>query len=401
MPGATSSGGSRSVRGQNVPDLRAYARTAAVAAGADPDLFERQIQQESGFNPDAFNAGSGATGVAQIVSKFHPDVDPHDPIASLDYAARWMARLHEQYGSYRKALVAYNYGPGNLDGADGLHDGVINWDGRRDALPAETAHYLDVILGPGWPEPGAPPTKEPVMAANDAYRVADGPARLRSSPGTGSTIVRELPVGTTLVDVGDPLVDADGHQWRRVALAGPVGYIADELLQSGGTGSADPVQGRYTFNPTTPTELQRQPWTCSIRSVMWLLKSIGISVTPDEAQDAMAPIYVNSDVGLKEASGAGVVEVLRDRWGVHAVNFPSLSFDEALSLAGTGPLAIGLRRWGGDQKGHWSAVRGRDGLDRLVLANPGGTGPIYGQQTLNRQQFDARGPASGVFIPVA
>src|SRR5262245_33155533 len=68
--------------------LRAYAREAAGRAGLDPDLFERQIQQESGFDPDAFNDASGATGVAQLVPRFHPDVDPHDPRASLEYAAR-------------------------------------------------------------------------------------------------------------------------------------------------------------------------------------------------------------------------------------------------------------------------------------------------------------------------
>lgn len=89
-------------------DYRAYARMAADRAGTDPELFVRQIQQESGFNPDAFNAGSGATGIAQIVPRWHPDVDPRDPIASLDYAARWMAALRSQYGSYRDALIALN-----------------------------------------------------------------------------------------------------------------------------------------------------------------------------------------------------------------------------------------------------------------------------------------------------
>src|SRR5262249_6289468 len=38
-----------------------------------------------------------------------------------------------------------NWGPGN----------VARWDGRRETLPDETEHYLDVILGPGWPEPQA------------------------------------------------------------------------------------------------------------------------------------------------------------------------------------------------------------------------------------------------------
>jgi hypothetical protein len=239
--------------------------------------------------------------------------------------------------------------------------------------------------------------KEPTMPANDALRVADGPARLRSAPGTSATIVTELPVGTALVDVGDDLVDADGHRWRRVAVGGPVGYIADELLTGGAVANPPPDSppSRYTFNPDFPTQLQRQDWTCSIRSTMMLLDSIGVPVTAAEAQDAMSPEFVNSDVGLLDASGAGIVEVLRDRWGVEAFNRSPVSFDEVASWAGHQPVAIGGRAWG-----HWTAVRGFDG-ERLVLANPGGTGPRYGQQTLDRQQFADLGWFSAVTIPVS
>lgn len=130
-----------------VVDLRAYARAAAVRNGYPPLQFERQIQQESGFDPDAFNASSGATGIAQIIERFHPEMagKTRDPIASLDYAAGWMAQLRKQFGSYKQAIAAYNWGPGN----------VSRWDGQPGTLPVETRHYLDVILGPGWPEPGA------------------------------------------------------------------------------------------------------------------------------------------------------------------------------------------------------------------------------------------------------
>lgn len=118
------------------------ARRSAIEAGIDPDVFVRQITQESGWDPNA-ESGAGALGLAQIVPRWHPDVDPRDPIASLDYAATWMARLHNQYGSYKVALAAYNWGPGNVAG----------WNGQRDTLPDETRHYLDVILGPAWTEP--------------------------------------------------------------------------------------------------------------------------------------------------------------------------------------------------------------------------------------------------------
>jgi hypothetical protein len=142
-----------------------------------------------------------------------------------------------------------------------------------------------------------------------------------------------------------------------------------------------------------------QDWTCSIRSTMWLLKSIGIAVTPAEAQNAMAPAYVNPDVGLLDASGAGIVTVLREAWGVTAFNRAPVSFDEVAGWAGRRPVAIGGRAWG-----HWTAVRGT-ATDTacetvLVLANPGGTGPRYGQQTLNRQQFADLGWFSAVVVPL-
>jgi hypothetical protein len=483
-------------------DLRAYARAAATRAGCDPDLFERQIQQESGFDPDAYNQGSGATGIAQIVSRFHPDVDPRDPIASLDYAARWMATLHRQYGSYQRALAAYNWGPGN----------VAHWNGQRDSLPAETRHYLDVIMGPAWTEPAdapatgphegsdAPPYESvlgfrvarvepdqlnlragpsraaavidrlaegtlveplgPAQVADDltwllarspggtegwaaisfldavamprrqtapttptappsepvkpprppkiTYRVNTDGVRLRERPATGpdvqilaildgGTLVVERDDDSGLDQDGDRTVTADGYTWRHVRVAGRgkkrVGWIAAPFIS--------PVTDRrFRFDPSTPTELQAQDWTCSIRSTMWLLKSIGIQVTPAEAQDRMSPAYVNSDVGLLDASGAGIVEVLRDGWDVTAFNRAPVSFDDVAKWAGHCPVAIGGRNWG-----HWSAVRGCTGDGTpdgtlLVMANPAGTGPRYGQQTLSRQQFEDLGWFSAVVIPV-
>jgi hypothetical protein len=93
--------------------LRAYARRAAVAAGIDPNIFERQINAESAFDPNAFST-AGAVGIAQIVPSWHPNVDPTDPYASLDYAARLMRGYVSHFGSYQLALIAYNAGPGRL-----------------------------------------------------------------------------------------------------------------------------------------------------------------------------------------------------------------------------------------------------------------------------------------------
>jgi len=112
-----------------------YAREAARRAGIDPELFVAQIQQESGFNP---NAGSpaGALGIAQIVPKYHPGVDPSDPMASLDYAANLMKSHLKQYGGdYAKALVAYNGGGGAVAQLE------------RGTPYQESRQYLERILG--------------------------------------------------------------------------------------------------------------------------------------------------------------------------------------------------------------------------------------------------------------
>lgn len=117
-------------------EYRNLARNKALKYGIDPDIFEKQIETESGFDPNAYNP-SGASGIAQIIERYHPDVDVWDVDASLDYAAKWMSELQRQFGSIKDALIAYNWGPGNLR----------KWDGRTKTLPEETRRYLTKILG--------------------------------------------------------------------------------------------------------------------------------------------------------------------------------------------------------------------------------------------------------------
>ena len=123
-------------------NLVSYARTAATNAGIDPDLYVAQIQQESKFNPNAYNESSGATGIAQFMPDTAADpgfgvqggFDPLDPYVSLDRGAQYMRGLTDYFGGdVNKALAAYNFGPGNVE--KGL------------PLPAETQEYLRIITG--------------------------------------------------------------------------------------------------------------------------------------------------------------------------------------------------------------------------------------------------------------
>jgi hypothetical protein len=109
------------------------ARQAARRYGLDEGVFLRQIRQESGFNPHA-RSPAGAIGIAQIMPGTAKGwgVNPNDPLASLNAAAKNMAGYVKKYGSYRNALIAYNAGPGAVG---------------RGSLPAETQNYIRTILG--------------------------------------------------------------------------------------------------------------------------------------------------------------------------------------------------------------------------------------------------------------
>ena len=114
-------------------NYRAMARNAAKRYGLDPGIFERQIQQESGFNPTA-RSPAGAAGIAQIMPGTAKGwgVDPMDPKAALNAAAKNMAAYVKKYGGYENALRAYNAGPGAIQASKGY---------------GETNNYVRIILG--------------------------------------------------------------------------------------------------------------------------------------------------------------------------------------------------------------------------------------------------------------
>ncbi|HEY3992842.1 MAG TPA: lytic transglycosylase domain-containing protein [Ktedonobacteraceae bacterium] len=117
---------------------------AAVNAGIDPNLFERQINQESGYNPSAVSP-AGAEGIAQFMpaTASSMGVNPWDPTSALNGAASLMAQLSNQFGgNYAQALAAYNAGPGAVQYA--INAGGSNWYAY---LPAETQNYVTTIMG--------------------------------------------------------------------------------------------------------------------------------------------------------------------------------------------------------------------------------------------------------------
>lgn len=157
--------------------------------------------------------------------------------------------------------------------------------------------------------------------------------------------------------------------------------------------------GRRVFDSNIPTVEQPDVWTCAVSSATWCLQSVGVQVTEPMMRGVMIPVLVSEARGLEDGSGGQMAAMFRDRFGLKAGNQHTISFVEVVARAGKQPLALGGHNWAGPNLGHWVAVR-RFENDELILANPGGSGPRFGQKTLNEAGFMQRGFFSAVWIDV-
>jgi|WetSurMetagenome_2_1015567.scaffolds.fasta_scaffold01855_20 soluble lytic murein transglycosylase-like protein len=105
--------------------------------GLPESMLLRMGWIESRFNKDAVHPVSKASGIMQIVPRWHPDVDTLNPSAAVPYAGKYMGELHTHYKDWAKAIAAYNWGLGNLDKLIQAHG--VQW---RDYLPKETKDYV-------------------------------------------------------------------------------------------------------------------------------------------------------------------------------------------------------------------------------------------------------------------
>jgi len=117
-------------------------QSAASEHGIPPDIFARQIAQESSFNPRAVSP-AGALGIAQ----FMPDtakrfgIDPLNPSQAIPAAAKYVARNRDMFGgNLGLALAGYNWGEGNVQ--KWLQSGA-----NPAAMPGETRRYVADITG--------------------------------------------------------------------------------------------------------------------------------------------------------------------------------------------------------------------------------------------------------------
>lgn len=144
-------------------DYQSLATSYAQQAGIDPTIFVAQIQQESGFNPNAVSP-AGAIGIAQFMPTTAAGLglNPHDPVASLKAAAQYDANnLNAYNGDYAKMLAAYNAGGGAVNNAVAAHG--ANW---LAFMPTETQNYVkNILAGKQVPTSNTTSTGNPLVDA--------------------------------------------------------------------------------------------------------------------------------------------------------------------------------------------------------------------------------------------
>ena len=122
--------------------------------GVPQDLIYQAIA-ESGFQPQAFNAKSGAGGMWQFMpfrGAYGLDRngwfdERFDPEKSSRAYAKYMKTLYNQFGDWYLVMAAYDWGPGNVQKAV-MRTGYADfWElYRRNALPGETKNYVPAML---------------------------------------------------------------------------------------------------------------------------------------------------------------------------------------------------------------------------------------------------------------
>ena len=111
--------------------------SAAQKYGVDPALLKGLIRQESNFNPNA-RSGAGAAGLCQLMPGTAASLgcsNPLDPAQAIDAGAKYLGQQLKAFGGDpRKALAAYNAGPGAVQ--------------RYGGVPpyAETQNYVRSVM---------------------------------------------------------------------------------------------------------------------------------------------------------------------------------------------------------------------------------------------------------------
>ena len=166
--------------------------------GLPRKYFIAQIQAESGFNPSA-RGKAGEIGIAQIIPRYHPNVNPHDPVASMEYLAQFLVNTAPQlariYGpdlALPAAMAAWNAG-------------LPSVASRR--IPAQTIEYLRRIFGQEVAtELAARASGKPATPVPAAQAAAPGPGNTNRVQLLATQALREYLQRPSVVELPNPVL---------------------------------------------------------------------------------------------------------------------------------------------------------------------------------------------------
>jgi membrane-bound lytic murein transglycosylase D len=138
---------------QRAGKYRVMIQNVLKEEGVPQDLIYLAVA-ESGFQPQAMNASSGAGGMWQFMPTGAYGLarngyfdERFDPEKSSRAYARYIKGLYHQFGDWYLAMAGYNWGPGNVQRAVQRTGYADFWElYRRNAMPRETKNYVPQIL---------------------------------------------------------------------------------------------------------------------------------------------------------------------------------------------------------------------------------------------------------------
>ena len=327
-------------------------------AGLPQDLIYLAVM-ESGFQPQAINAQSGAGGMWQ----FMPFASAYgltrngwlderfDPEKSSQAYARYMKTLYNQFGDWYLAMAAYNWGPGNVQRAV-MRTGYADfWElYKRNALPTQTKNYVPGIIA------------AIIMAKNPKQYGLEG--LVPDPPVTSDTVTVNYSVDLRLVaDVTDtPLPDIVALNPSLLRMSTPRDTDFDLHLPSG-------TRDLYLKRIVSVPEDKRTSWRFhvvktgeSLDSVANMFHSRGSEIAKANQLDADASI---------EAGDELVVPIATVTYAARPQHYTTRSGDTLVTIADRFNVTVEeLRRWN-----HLSSASVRPGR-LLAVSQPIRLAPV-------------------------
>lgn len=181
---------------QYAPIVRQY----AAQYGVPPAIALGVAQQESGFDPTQVGT-SGEIGIMQLMPQTsqHLNINPFNPSQNIQGGVSYLSQLYSSYGSWPKALSAYNTGsPDSTVGAAYAASVIAKGTaitGDTGALAGNTGASSSYIIPPFPGFPGL--TTNPITGLSGT---PDKPSLIESALGLGGgTITGPFLIGILMV----------------------------------------------------------------------------------------------------------------------------------------------------------------------------------------------------------